>query len=185
MKNINKDILKQLEKDKFNEEILNDPLRLSYYTALKGYLEYLSTANLDGTPQSTAKFKKYNKDLLKIMKTEGHVCHLLVNDLQINRDLYRDTETQYISTGGRYGSSRYKSITIYRLWEDKTKIFSRLDVNKMHDYLYTQIESLFPSLVFVNYKTTSLKESLKLLDMRLDSFSYYLEEEYTSRKNIN
>src|SRR3546814_21138260 len=108
MKIINKDILKQIEKNNFSKNIINEPLRLAYYTDLKGYNDYVLTANLEGTPQSTTKFSKYSKDLLKIMKTEAHVCHLLIKELQINKGLYHDNETRYFSTGGRYGNSRYK-----------------------------------------------------------------------------
>src|SRR3546814_2623612 len=119
MKIINKDILKQIEKNNFSKNIINEPLRLAYYTDLKGYNDYVLTANLEGTPQSTTKFSKYSKDLLKIMKTEAHVCHLLIKELQINKGLYHDNETRYFSTGGRYGNSRYKIFTIYRKWNNK------------------------------------------------------------------
>lgn len=181
MKNINKNVLKQLEKDKFNNEIINDPLRFAYYTALKGYNDYLSTANLEGTPQSTTKFNKYSKDLLKIMKTEAHVCYLLINELQIKKGLYHYNETRYFNTGGRYGGSRYKIFTIYKKWNNKEQIFNTLEISEMHDYIYNLINNLFPSLIFVNYKTANLKEILKLLHMQLDPHSFDVVE-YTSNR---
>lgn len=166
MKNINKDILKQLEKDNFSKEIINDPLRLAYYTALKGYKEYLSTANLEGTPQSTAKFKKYNKDLLEIMNTDMHVVYLLLSDLDLNKKL----SCEYYSplAGDKpYWHLRFDQAIYVR--DDACFIGESITHGKRNTLIMDYISKLFPILVFAKYKTSHLKEVITLLAMKIDA----------------
>lgn len=167
MKNINKDILKQLERNKFNEEILNDPLRVTYYTALKGYRDYLSTANLEGTPQSTAKFNKFGKELVIIMNTDLHVLHLLLTDLGLDKklvcDYYAPDITRVPNWYIRRENPEYWHNDLYSMWKS-------ISTGELNIFLFDSLSTLFPALVLSKYKPiVRLKVITKLLSMKLGS----------------
>lgn len=163
MKKINNIILQNIT-NPFNTEILTDPLLLSYYTALQNYNDCL----MNETDYQMIKY--YTKDLLKIMKTDAHVVYLLLNLLHIDNDIYCEVKFYSNTSSETYW---YKQLEVPRLisrTEDETKFVKVITMNKheMSVYILNLIETLFPSVVFSNYKTTRLKEILKLLSMKVD-----------------
>lgn len=170
MKNLNKDIIKKVEAKQFTNEILNDPLRLAYYTALKGYKEYLSTNNLEGA------VTKYSKILLKIMKTDAHVCHLLFTELNLKNEIFVGTAIKTKYTHWKYGTNTSEtSRTVYQKRDkDPSRGFNTLEISDLSCFLYEEISKFFPTDIMINYKTSNLKEVIKLLDLKLDKFNYTL-----------
>lgn len=167
MKNINKEILKQIEQENFTKDILGDSLCLAYYTALKGYKDYLPTANLEGTPQSAIKFNKYSKELLGIMNTDLQVIHLLLTILNLDQKL----SCEYYIPGPISQLTWYKKVdSPIDLYDGRYLLGERLFSGNLNIFLFENISLLFPIMILSKYKPIPrLKEITKLLSMKLGS----------------
>lgn len=166
MRLINKDILKEIEKDVFSVDIFKDPLQLAYYSALREYVINLKTSS----------GPKNKRVLIKIINTNEHALYLLLTVLSIAKDLYLDQETHRLSTGT-------VTTSVYQKWgycgESE---FVRLTDFGLYIHIHYSLRELFPAVVFDKYEQKSTWDIIKLLNKRLVRYTPEIKEKYTKDK---